>query len=119
MVHIHRWQSAAGRQQGDQPDDTGDQHSPDQGDAGEAGSQAEGEGRAADELHLTQSALSQQVRKLESDGGVTLLHASKILEKLKAINEDQQAGINIIKRALQAPIRQIVANAGEIGRAHV
>src|SRR5262249_31228505 len=34
------------------------------------------------------------------------------LDKLTAINEDQKAGINIVKRALQAPIRQIVANAG-------
>jgi chaperonin GroEL len=45
-------------------------------------------------------------------GGVTLFYAARILEKLKCDNEDQQAGINIIKRALSAPLRQIVANAG-------
>lgn len=45
-------------------------------------------------------------------GGSTLLYASRSLEKLKADNDDQKAGINIIRRALQSPLRQIVENAG-------
>jgi len=45
-------------------------------------------------------------------GGVTLLYATRVLEKLKVLNDDERAGVNIIKRALQAPIRQIVENAG-------
>jgi chaperonin GroEL len=45
-------------------------------------------------------------------GGVALLYATKALEKLTGDNEDQNAGINIVRKALQAPIRQIVENAG-------
>jgi len=48
-------------------------------------------------------------------GGVALLRASKVLDKLSGENEDQNAGINIIRRALQAPVRQIVENAGDEG----
>jgi chaperonin GroEL len=45
-------------------------------------------------------------------GGVTLLFATRALDNLKAANADEAAGINIIRRALQAPIRQIAENAG-------
>jgi chaperonin GroEL len=47
-------------------------------------------------------------------GGVALLWASKAL-KTKGDNDDQEAGINIVRRALQAPIRQIAENAGVEG----
>ncbi|GFO83140.1 MAG: hypothetical protein A49_27670 [Methyloceanibacter sp.] len=47
-------------------------------------------------------------------GGVALLHASKTL-KAKGENDDQEAGVNIVRRALQAPIRQIAENAGVEG----
>ena len=48
-------------------------------------------------------------------GGVALLRAKKALEGLKGENEDVQAGIDIIARALEAPIRQISSNAGVEG----
>ncbi len=48
-------------------------------------------------------------------GGVALLRAVKVLDGLKVENEDQRAGINIVRRALQTPARQIAANAGEDG----
>ena len=41
-----------------------------------------------------------------------MLYASRALDKVKAENDDQKAGINIIRRALQAPLRQIIENAG-------
>jgi len=68
--------------------------------------------RVDDALHATRAAVEEGI---VPGGGVTLLHAVKDLEKLKAINEDQQAGINIVKRALQAPLRQIAENAGVDG----
>jgi len=48
-------------------------------------------------------------------GGVALPYATKALEALKGDNNDQQVGIDIIRRAIQAPIRQIVENAGAEG----
>ena len=46
-------------------------------------------------------------------GGVSLLRARKALEKLKGDNDDQTAGINIARRAMEEPLRQIVSNAGD------
>ena len=46
-------------------------------------------------------------------GGVALVRASKVLEKLKGANDDQTVGIRILHRAIQEPLRQIVKNAGE------
>jgi chaperonin GroEL len=65
--------------------------------------------RVDDALHATRAAVEEGI---VPGGGVTLLYASKALDKLKGDNEDQKAGIAIVKRALQAPIRQIVENAG-------
>src|SRR5581483_9392078 len=48
-------------------------------------------------------------------GGVALIRSQKALDSLKAENEDQKVGINIVRRALQAPARQIAENAGEDG----
>ena len=48
-------------------------------------------------------------------GGVALLRAIKSLEGLKVENDDQKVGINIVKKALQAPARQIFQNSGEDG----
>jgi len=45
-------------------------------------------------------------------GGVALLKASKVLDGFKGDNDDQEAGVAIVRRALQAPIRQIAENAG-------
>jgi chaperonin GroEL len=65
--------------------------------------------RVDDALHATRAAVEEGI---VPGGGVTLLYASRVLEKLKVSNDDERAGVNIIKRALQAPIRQIVENAG-------
>ena len=48
-------------------------------------------------------------------GGVALLRAIKALEKLKVHNDDQRTGIDIVKKALSWPARQIAINAGEDG----
>jgi chaperonin GroEL len=65
--------------------------------------------RVDDALHATRAAVEEGI---VPGGGVTLLYASRALDKLKAVNDDERAGINIVKRALQAPLRQIVENAG-------
>ncbi|MEJ0010220.1 MAG: chaperonin GroEL [Alphaproteobacteria bacterium] len=65
--------------------------------------------RVDDALHATRAAVEEGI---VPGGGVTLLYASRALDKVKAGNDDERAGINIIKRALQSPIRQIVENAG-------
>src|SRR5262249_43490462 len=65
--------------------------------------------RVDDALHATRAAVEEGI---VPGGGSTLLYASRTLEKLKAENDDQKAGINIIRKALQAPVRQIVENAG-------
>ncbi|MGB6701949.1 chaperonin GroEL, partial [Methyloceanibacter sp.] len=64
--------------------------------------------RVDDALNATRAAVE------EPGGGVALLWASKSL-KAKGDNEDQEAGINIVRKALQAPIRQIAENAGVEG----
>ena len=67
--------------------------------------------RVDDALNATRAAVEEGI---VPGGGVALLWASKSL-KVKGHNEDQEAGINIIRRALQAPIRQIAENAGVEG----
>jgi chaperonin GroEL len=67
--------------------------------------------RVEDALNATRAAVEEGI---VPGGGVALLWASKSL-KTKGINEDQEAGINIVRRALQAPIRQIAENAGVEG----
>ena len=64
--------------------------------------------RVDDALNATRAAVEEGI---VPGGGVALLWASKSL-KVKGRNEDQEAGINIVRRALQAPIRQIAENAG-------
>jgi chaperonin GroEL len=68
--------------------------------------------RVEDALHATRAAVEEGV---VAGGGVTLFYAARALESLKSANEDQQAGINIVKKALQAPVRQIAENAGMDG----
>jgi chaperonin GroEL len=68
--------------------------------------------RVEDAMHATRAALEEGI---VAGGGTALLYATRELDKIKAENADQQAGIGIVRRALQAPIRQIVANAGEEG----
>ncbi len=65
--------------------------------------------RVDDALHATRAAVEEGI---VPGGGSALLYASRALEKVKVDNDDEKAGINIVRRALQAPIRQIVENAG-------
>jgi chaperonin GroEL len=65
--------------------------------------------RIDDALHATRAAVEEGV---VPGGGVALLRAGKALAKLQGANQDQNAGIGILARAIQEPLRQIVANAG-------
>src|SRR5690349_7218595 len=68
--------------------------------------------RVDDAMHATRAAVEEGV---VAGGGVTLLYASKTLGRLNPENDDQKVGIDIVRRALQAPAKQILANAGEDG----
>lgn len=68
--------------------------------------------RVDDALNATRAAVQEGV---VPGGGVALVHAGKVLEALKGDNADQVAGIAIIRKALQAPLRQIAENAGVDG----
>ena len=68
--------------------------------------------RVDDAMHATKAAVEEGV---VAGGGVTLLYAGKALGGLNPENPDQKAGIDIVRRALQAPARQIFENAGEDG----
>ena len=65
--------------------------------------------RVDDAIAATKAAVEEGI---VPGGGSMLVYASRVLDTLTAKNADQQAGINIIKRALQAPARQIAGNAG-------
>jgi chaperonin GroEL len=65
-----------------------------------------------DALHATRAAVEEGI---VPGGGVALARASLILSTLKADNADQKVGIEIVRRAVQAPLRQIAENAGEDG----
>jgi chaperonin GroEL len=68
--------------------------------------------RVDDALHATRAAVEEGV---VPGGGTALLYASKALDGLNPINDDQRRGIDIIRKALQAPLRQIAENAGHDG----
>ena len=68
--------------------------------------------RVDDALHATRAAVEEGI---VPGGGVALLRATKTLEGLKVDNDDQRIGINIVRKAIQAPARQIVQNAGDDG----
>jgi chaperonin GroEL len=68
--------------------------------------------RVEDAMHATRAAVEEGV---VAGGGVTLLYAGKALGKLEPENNDQKVGIDIVRRALQAPARQIFENAGVDG----
>ena len=69
--------------------------------------------RVDDAMHATRAAVEEGVLP---GGGVALLRAGKALDKLKGENEDQRHGVDIVKKALSWPARQIAINAGEDGR---
>lgn len=68
--------------------------------------------RVDDALHATRAAVKEGII---AGGGVALLYATKALENIKPENDDQRVGVDIIRKALQAPIRQITSNAAVDG----
>jgi chaperonin GroEL len=68
--------------------------------------------RVDDALHATRAAVEEGI---VPGGGVALARASVILSKLNAENDDQRVGIEIVRKAVQMPLRQIAENAGEDG----
>ena len=66
--------------------------------------------RVEDALHSTRAAVKEGI---VPGGGVALVRALESLTKLKGENDDQNVGINIVRKAFEAPLRQIAANAGE------
>jgi chaperonin GroEL len=68
--------------------------------------------RVEDALNSTRAAVEEGI---VPGGGVALLYASRVLDKLKFENNDQNVGIDIVRRALQTPVRQIAENAGVDG----
>jgi chaperonin GroEL len=68
--------------------------------------------RVDDALHATRAAVEEGILP---GGGVALLRAVSALDKLSAANDDQKAGIAIVRRAIEAPVRQIAENAGAEG----
>jgi chaperonin GroEL len=68
--------------------------------------------RVDDALHATRAAVEEGILP---GGGVALLRALSALDSVKTTNADQKAGVDIVRRAIQMPARQIVQNAGEDG----
>jgi len=68
--------------------------------------------RVDDALHATRAAVEEGI---VPGGGVALVRAAKALNSIKVENEDEKTGVQIISKAIEAPIRQIVANAGGEG----
>jgi len=68
--------------------------------------------RVDDALHATRAAVEEGI---VPGGGTALLYATKALEGMKGANDDQTRGIDIVRKALYAPVRQIAANAGHDG----
>jgi chaperonin GroEL len=68
--------------------------------------------RVDDAMHATRAAVEEGVLP---GGGVALLRATEALKKIRTANDDQKTGVEIVRKALQAPARQIAQNAGEDG----
>src|SRR5271154_6722857 len=68
--------------------------------------------RVEDALNATRAAVEEGI---VPGGGTALIRTVKVLETLKGLSTEQQAGVNIIKRALEEPLRQIAGNAGHEG----
>jgi chaperonin GroEL len=68
--------------------------------------------RVEDAMHATRAAVEEGI---VPGGGVTLVRAARALDGLKLEDEDEQIGVNIVKRALEEPLRQIAQNAGREG----
>jgi chaperonin GroEL len=68
--------------------------------------------RVDDALNATRAAVEEGILP---GGGVALIRSQKVLDQVNTANEDQKVGVNIVRRAVQAPARQIAENAGEDG----
>jgi chaperonin GroEL len=68
--------------------------------------------RVDDAMHATRAAVEEGI---VAGGGSALLFATKALAKLKPVNDEQRVGIDIVRKAIQAPVRQIAENAGTDG----
>merc|ERR1711998_553061 len=68
--------------------------------------------RVDDAMHATRAAVEEGI---VAGGGVALVKASSSLDNIKTENDDQKVGVNIVRKAIQAPARQIADNAGEDG----
>ena len=68
--------------------------------------------RVDDAMHATRAAVEEGVLP---GGGAALLYATEALKKVKPDNDDQRVGVEIIRKALQSPVRQIAENAGSDG----
>ena len=68
--------------------------------------------RVEDAMHATRAAVEEGILP---GGGVALLYGIRALDKLKPSNDDQRTGVDIVRRALQTPVRQIAENAGSDG----
>jgi len=68
--------------------------------------------RVDDAMHATRAAVEEGILP---GGGVALLRSTEVLKKLRTANDDQKTGVEIVRKAIQAPARQIAANAGEDG----
>jgi chaperonin GroEL len=68
--------------------------------------------RVDDAMHATRAAVEEGILP---GGGVALLRASEVLKKIRTANDDQKTGVEIVRKALSAPARQIALNAGEDG----
>ena len=68
--------------------------------------------RVDDAMHATRAAVEEGI---VAGGGAALLYATRAIEKVKVANDDQRRGVDIVRRALEAPVRQIADNAGTDG----
>src|SRR5471030_2632551 len=68
--------------------------------------------RVDDAMHATRAAVEEGILP---GGGVALLRAGEVLKKVRTANDDQKAGVEIVRKALSWPARQIALNAGEDG----
>ena len=68
--------------------------------------------RVDDAIHATRAAVEEGV---VAGGGIALLFSTRVLDKVATANDDQKVGVDIVRKALQAPVRQIAENAGYDG----
>ena len=68
--------------------------------------------RVEDAMNSTRAAVEEGI---VAGGGAALIHATKVLDKVKPANDDQRVGVDIIRKAMQAPVYQIAENAGVSG----